>query len=144
MFKRNSGPNVGGVVAAAIFLVVAAALIPSKGGILVAVVFFGVFLVLGLMRLTSDPSTKALIFGTAAIICSLTFAGYGVRGEVTGETLEPVSEGRHLRLRLVTREESPKRFRIANNYRWGLGILFMTAGVATLVIRKRADDDDLF
>ena len=60
--------------------------------------------------------------------------------EITGTATYHVGIGRQHRGERVTRNESPKKFRIATNLNWGWGAFFCLVSVGSFLFYRNLDD----
>jgi hypothetical protein len=75
----------------------------------------------------------ALVFGGNAIYSA-------VRNEITGTATYRVGIGRSHRGERVTRDQSPKKFRVATNENWGWGAFFCLVSVGSFLFYRKLDD----
>jgi hypothetical protein len=60
--------------------------------------------------------------------------------EISGTAIYQVGIGRSTRAERVTRNESPKKFRVATNLNWGWGAFFCMVSVGSFLFYRKLDD----
>ncbi len=82
----------------------------------------------------------ALVVSIGALILAGNRIYSAASSEVTGIAIELRGAGRIRSAERVTREESPKRFRVATNINWGWGAFFLMVSVGSFLFYRRLDD----
>lgn len=111
------------------------------GHLLSGLFMLGIVTLLMSLRSTSDRSARLVIMMVAAVIGSGAFGFYAARSEITGKAIYYELRPRRAIGHPVTREESPKRFREATNYKWALSIFCVGVGVGCFYRLKLESSD---
>ena len=103
---------------------------------------FGFTIFIAAVIFAPSASTRFLFTSIAALACSGALAYSAVRSEITGKTVEYHSYGRVLVAHLITRQDSPEKFRQCTNWRWALSIGFLGVSAITFRYYRRLDSSD--
>ena len=82
----------------------------------------------------------------ALFVCvgALILAGYqfyhAISSEISGTATYHIGIGRTHRGERVTRDDSPKKFRVATNLNWGWSVFFVLVSVGSFVFYRKLDD----
>jgi hypothetical protein len=126
-------PTYAGFAGAAVFLV--GLLLLGNPAVRLAVSAVIVFAVA--LAVSSTASRRLLVLAVAVAICSALVAGKAASCQVTGQaTCLTWASVRGLGTEVVTREESPARFRRATNTTWEFSLLLALVSAACFLLRR--------
>jgi hypothetical protein len=131
----NESPSRYGGVAAVMVLGVGMLLV---GKTAVGIAILGVGVLAMAIMLAPSASGKALFASIGALICGAAIAYVAASNEITGTaTYQPGTRGPS---KIVTRQDSPAKFREVANFRWAMSGVSLVVGVAGIVFCGRFGD----
>ncbi len=82
----------------------------------------------------------ALFVSIGALILAGNRLYTAASSEITGTATYSIGIGRGQRGEHVTREQSPRKFRVATNLNWGWGAMALAASVGSFLFYRKLDD----
>ena len=82
----------------------------------------------------------ALFVAIGALIVAGNRVYRAVSSEISGTAFYVIGFGRTAKSELVTRDQSPRKYRVATNEYWGWGAFFLMVSVGSFVFYRRLDD----